>query len=37
MNMLLGEKLKKAEQAHKNAVELAKNTEAWKGHEVLIL
>lgn len=24
------------EQAHKNAVELAKNTEAWKGHEVLI-
>lgn len=24
------------EQAHKNAIELAKNTEAWKGHEVLI-
>ena len=24
------------EQAHKNAVELAKGTEAWKGHEVLI-
>ena len=24
------------EQAHRNAVELAKNTEAWKGHEVLI-
>lgn len=24
------------EQAHKNAIELAKGTEAWKGHEVLI-
>ena len=24
------------EQAHKNAEELARNTEAWKGHEVLI-
>ena len=24
------------EQAHKNAIELAKNTEAWKGQEVLI-
>lgn len=24
------------EQAHKNAIELAKTTEAWKGHEVLI-
>ena len=24
------------EQAHKNAVELAENTKAWKGHEVLI-
>lgn len=24
------------EQAHKNAIELAKDTEAWKGHEVLI-
>lgn len=24
------------EQAHKNAIELANNTEAWKGHEVLI-
>lgn len=24
------------EKAHENAVELAKNTEAWKGHEVLI-
>ena len=24
------------EQAHKNAIELAKYTEAWKGHEVLI-
>lgn len=24
------------EQAHKNAIELAKNTEAWKGHEVLV-
>lgn len=24
------------EQAHKNAIELAKNTEAWKGHEILI-
>ncbi len=24
------------EQAHKNALELAKGTEAWKGHEVLI-
>nr|WP_306769501.1 relaxase/mobilization nuclease domain-containing protein [Agathobacter rectalis] len=28
--------LETAEQAHRNAVELAKNTEAWKGHEVLI-
>ncbi len=25
-----------SEQAHKNAIELAKGTEAWKGHEVLI-
>ena len=24
------------EQAHKNAVELAEHTKAWKGHEVLI-
>ena len=24
------------EQAHKNAIELAKGMEAWKGHEVLI-
>ena len=24
------------EQAHKNAIELAEHTKAWKGHEVLI-
>ncbi|ELB3888198.1 relaxase/mobilization nuclease domain-containing protein [Campylobacter coli] len=35
-NFLNNHNFTSPEQAHKNAVELAEHTKAWKGHEVLI-